>query len=181
MSARPTTSPAWRARYSSSAYSRLVSATSRPRAQTRCAGDVDRQVTDFDALGRERPPIAPGQRAHARQQLAEIERLGEVIVGAGVEPLRPAPRPHRAPSASAPGTSEPAARSSRQTVEAVLAGQHDVEHRPRRSRSAGTAAPRRAVVGDVHRVPGFAQPLAMNRARARLVLDQQDPHARATS
>ena len=39
---------------------------------------------------------APQQRADARGQLVQVEGLDEVVVGAGIETLRPGPRPHRA-------------------------------------------------------------------------------------
>ena len=53
------------------------------------SADVDRQRTDLEALRRERTAVAPRERAQAGEQLAEIERLGQVVVGAGVESLDP--------------------------------------------------------------------------------------------
>ena len=116
-----------------------------------------------DALGGQRAALAAGQRPHSGQQLAEVERLGQVVVGAGVEPLRCAPRPRRARSASARDVGA-RSRSSRHTVRPSFSGQHDVEDDgvvvvlgamlrrdvPRRARSTAYDASR--------------SPLAMNRA-----------------
>ena len=60
---------------------RLTSVSSR---QTRRAGRVELQRADLEhrrALDR----AATGERAQARQQLGERERLGQVVVGAAVQ------------------------------------------------------------------------------------------------
>ncbi len=54
-----------------------------PRDQV--AGGVDHEVAD-DEPGREHLAASPGEGAEPGQELAEVERLGEVVVGAGVEP-----------------------------------------------------------------------------------------------
>ena len=46
-----------------------------------------RERTDGDPFRQQRLPAAANQRAQPREELAEIERLHEVVVGAGVEPL----------------------------------------------------------------------------------------------
>ena len=64
------------------------------------AGELDRIAVDRDAAGARIEPHraavefalgvagrAAQQRAHARQHLLEMERLGDIIVGAGVEAL----------------------------------------------------------------------------------------------
>ena len=67
------------------------------------------------------------QGAHAREQLAEVERLGQVVVGAGSRvPATRASTASRAVSIRT-GTALPAARSAAHG-EAVAAGQHDVEN-----------------------------------------------------
>src|SRR6185369_8718002 len=48
---------------------------------------VDRQRPDRQALGQQRLPPASDQRPEPRQQLAEIEWLHQVVVGAAVEPF----------------------------------------------------------------------------------------------
>ena len=87
MSARLTTSPARRTRYSSSAYSFAVSGTSRVADAHLAAARVDRQRPDRQPLGQQRLAPAADQRAQPREQLAEIERLDEVVVGAAVQPF----------------------------------------------------------------------------------------------
>ena len=48
---------------------------------------VERQVADGQPRRLARAAAAPQQRLHARQQLGERERLGQVIVAAGLQPL----------------------------------------------------------------------------------------------
>src|SRR5262245_43284016 len=80
MSARLTTSPARRTRYSSSAYSLAVRIISRPPAAR-----GERQRPRRQTARQDRQPAAADQRAQPREQLAEIERLHEVVVGAAIE------------------------------------------------------------------------------------------------
>src|SRR5213078_2402678 len=101
---RVSTRPALRKKYSRSAYSRVVSSMRRPPRVT-----------------------APEQRADARQELLERERLRHVVVGAAVEAghlVRHAvPRrqhEHRRDDAAVAEAGEDA--------EAVALGQHEVEH-----------------------------------------------------
>ena len=140
------------------------------------AGDIDGERTDFDALGRERAPIAPGQRADASEQFAEIERLGEVIVGAGVEPCHS--RLHRIPRGEHQhrhvGTRSTQFPAQRQ---AVLSGQHDVEDDRIIVGLMALVRRRIAICRDVDRMTRFAQPLRDETGGVRLVLDQQYPHA----
>ena len=56
----------------------------RARARHVRVGGVDDQVADLQAHGA-RGRRAAQQGAQARQQLAEVERLGQVVVGADVE------------------------------------------------------------------------------------------------
>src|SRR5438093_8616761 len=46
---------------------------------------LEHQRSDCHPLRQQRPPASPDQRAQTGQQLAEIERLDEVVVGAAVE------------------------------------------------------------------------------------------------
>src|SRR5262245_66060102 len=50
---------------------------------------VDSQVTECDALGREWTPLAACERADPSQQLPKFERLGEISIGAGIEAFDP--------------------------------------------------------------------------------------------
>ena len=59
---------------------------------------------------------AAQQRADACEQLLGLERLDEVVVGAGVEARDAVGQPRRAPSAAGPASRAPCARSRRQTA-----------------------------------------------------------------
>jgi len=59
----------------------------RAAAPDAASREIDREMTDLDALRRQRTAVAARQGPDAREELAEVERLGEVIVGAGVEAL----------------------------------------------------------------------------------------------
>ena len=70
---------------------------------------------------------AAGERAHARLELGELERLGEVVVGAGIQAgARGRCRLSRAVRIST-GTLELRARSRFSTCEAGLLRQPDIE------------------------------------------------------
>ncbi len=81
-----TTSPARRIRYSSSPNSRVVSATSAPPRVTRRRGRVERHLADRQH-GRPCGRAPAQQRAQPGQQHHVRERLGQVVVGAAVEPV----------------------------------------------------------------------------------------------
>ena len=85
---------------------------------------------------------AAQQAAHAREQDRQLERLRQVVVRAGLEAPAARPRGGRARSASGPARTRPAARSSRDHREAVLARQHHVEHDRVEARRARRAAAR---------------------------------------
>ena len=74
------------------------------------------------------------------------------------------------------GTFDPLRRSSPAHLEAVDAGQHDIEH------DGVVVGDRRlierllAIAGDVDGIRLLAQPFRQHLRRARLVLDQQQPH-----
>ena len=75
---------------------------------------VDLQVADrAQARGRHGRPAAGGQRAQPRHQLAEVERLDQVVVGASVEAADAVTDVRRGRSASAPETNAPACAAPR--------------------------------------------------------------------
>ncbi len=122
-------------------------------------GRVEPERADLDGDGPFRRRAA-GERAQSCQELVERERLGEVVVGAGVEPGDPVvdrvarrQHQHRRPDLVPP--------KSPARLEAVDARQHDVEHDHVVRR--GGRHPERifTAVGDVGRVALFAE------ARAR--------------
>ena len=136
---------------------------------------VDFERTGGHAHRHGRPHAAADERAQARVELADVERLGQVVVGAAVEP-------------------------GDAGVDAVAGGQH--QHRHLRSAGAQALAELqpvderqhhveddRVVVGDrhelddlaaigrdVHGVGLLAQPLRQHPRRVRFVFDQQDAH-----
>ena len=110
---------------SSSANSFAESSTSAsPRQTRRVAGSRRRSPTSSTA-GRS-TGAAARQRAQPREQLGERERLGQVVVGAGVEAAIRSASPSRAVSIST-GDQTPSARSRRQTSSPSTPGQHQVE------------------------------------------------------
>ena len=123
------------------------------------------------------PPLrplgtAPQHRPDARQQLARVERLGQVVVGAELEPDDPVrlldPRGQQDDRHVGLGA-QPA-----REVEATLAGEHQVEHDE-------LVVSVRPVAPGLPRIPrrGDAKPAALQEARQQLaylavVIDHQD-------
>ena len=139
-------------------------------------GAVEHEVGE----GERRPAgvDAPQQRAQAGVELAQRERLDEVVVGAGVEAVdavvdRVARGEHEHRGAVA-GGAQPAA-----DLEAVDARHHDVEH-DRVDGALGERVERLlAVLGEVH-VVAFERQRALQRgAHARFVVDHEDLHSHA--
>ncbi len=130
----------------------------------------------FDPRRRQRPALAAGERAQAGQQLPEIERLGQVVVGAGVESLHArldgvSRRQHENRHVGPGGANLAADR------QAVAQRQHHVQHDGVVVVLKTLLRRRDAVARDVHRVGRLAQPLRDEAGSVRLVFDQQDPHA----
>ncbi len=136
-------------------------------------GLVVGQGADFDA--RRIAGTAPGQRPRPREQLRQGKRLGQVVVGAGIEPAYP-------------------------VVDAILGGQHQYRHRQlARAQAlehidAGQARQAevedqqvvllreqggvgiRAVVDMVHGIAGFAQGGDQALGNDAVVFGKQDSH-----
>ena len=126
--------------------------------------------------GRTLTGASPDQRANARHELREGERLDEVVVGPGVQPLDAvadvvAGGEHEDRRPSAPGPQLSA------DGEAVELGEHDVED----DRVVRVLGPRPQPVRpgrrDVDGVPLLLEPALEERGHLRLVLDDEDPHA----
>ena len=142
---------------SSRANSRAESSISDVAAPDLARGRIEAQIAglqDRRALDR----TAPDERAQARRQLRERERLGQVVVRAAVEPAHPVldrvasgQHQHRHPDAV--GAQPPAGR------EPVEPGHHHVEHdrvvvgRARRMRSASSPSPARSTTRPSKRRP----------------------------
>jgi hypothetical protein len=138
------------------------------------AGGVESKVSDRED-GRPLRRCPPQQRAQAREQLVESERLREIVVGSRIETfdaildsVAGGQHQHRAPDTL---VAKPAAHS-----EAVRAGKHDVEED--RIVSSRLRHPDRilASAGDVGRVALLSEPPRQHAGELRLVLDDQHPH-----
>ena len=119
---------------------------------------------------------AAEQRLDARQQLAHVERLGQVVVGAELEaddavddlPARGQHQQRRLHAASAEVAAD---------VEAVLARQRDVEDQQIELRPRAHFHGRVAVEGDVDVVAFALQTVAQRDHEAVLILDEEDAPA----
>jgi hypothetical protein len=137
-------------------------------------GRVEHEVADAQlgaAVGRP----AAHERAQPGQQLAEVERLDQVVVGAGVQPLdavldRIAGGEHEDRRAHAL-VAQPAA-----GLEAVQPRQHHVEDDDVVRRGAGHPQRVLAADRDVGEQALLAQPLPDQGGQLHLVLDDQHPH-----
>jgi len=138
-----------------------------------------RRRVDDELAGRHprRPPRrpAPDQRAQAREQLAEVEGLGEVVVGAGVKAA------DTVVDVAARGEDEDrhavAALAQRAAdLEPVAAREHQVEHHHVVVPDVRVGDRRLAVGGVVDGVALVAQAAADRAGQLRIVLNEQEPH-----
>jgi len=148
---------------------RISTSSRRSSALVSCSAASPARASER-GRGRARPPQ---DRPHARQQLARVERLGEVVVGAELEAA------HAIDVVAARGQDQhrtlAVAPQLDQHVEAGLQRQHHVE-----DREVELARPQRAGAGlaVVHRLDLqalLAEEIAEHRAQFAIVFDQQDP------
>ena len=125
------------------------------------AARVDRERADRQPLGQQRLPPAADERAQPREQLAEVERLHQVVVGAAVQPfdarLHGVARGHHEDRHRAARFADRAADG-----EAVAHRQHDVEDHRVVVGGADLEDGGVAVAGDVHGVGLLAQPFGQH-------------------
>src|SRR6185436_1573770 len=124
------------------------------------------------------PALPPQDRRDAREQLAEVEGLGEVVVAAGLEALHAvvdaaARREEQHRRVAAGGAGAPA------DLDAVEAGQHHVEQHEVPALAGHARQPEGAVAGDLGRVALGLQVLGDPEREVALVLDEQDAQRRA--
>jgi hypothetical protein len=135
-------------------------------------GSISSAPTRTRRRGRRTPLDAPEQRAHAGDQFARGERLGDVVVGADREPdehvglLRPG-REHQ--HGHRPVTLQAAA-----DLEAVESGQHQVEHHEVGAHAIAQCDPVGTVVRDLDREALGTQPRGDRRGDHLLILDHAD-------
>ena len=137
-------------------------------------GRIEAEVADLE----HRRPLhrrTAGQRAQPRQQLPEVERLRQVVVGAGVE-AGDAVVDGVASSQHQHGRPDAVASQAAADLEAVHSGQHHIEH-DRVVRN-GSRHPERFLpaIGDVGRVTLLAESAAQQLPELLLVLHHQDTH-----
>ena len=176
MSPRLTTSLACRIRCSRSAYSRAVSVSGSPRRRARRARVSSSRIPArrIEGVGGEAPA---NNGAESRQELAEIERLREVVVGAAVQAGDP--RLHRvARGQHQYGNRRSFLSNGAAHREPVLQRQHDVEDDGVVFGNRRLVDRTFAVAHDVNGVRLLTKALREHLCRARLVFDQEDTHAR---
>ena len=159
---------------SSSTNSFAVRSSSVVAAPGAVGGRVEPEVADLE-LGRPLGRRPAGERPQPREQLAEGERLDEVVVGARVETLDPVldrvargQHQHRRPDAAG---AQLAAGG-----EAVDPRQHHVEDDRVVGRRAGHPERLLAGRGEIGRMALLAEAAHEQAAELRLVLDDQDAH-----
>ena len=121
-----TTLPARRNRISSRPSSRGRNIERRAAGGKGARVEVEGDVAEATS-GRAQPGLPPQQHAHARLELADVEGLDHVVVGAEIEPAHPLVQRRRAPSGSAPPALVLARAHRAQHVEPVHLRQVEVE------------------------------------------------------
>ena len=118
---------------------------------------------------------AAQQRADTRQHLLEVERLGDVVVGAGVEALHlVAPAVARGQDQHRHGAA--GAAPCLQHRDTVHLGQADVEDHGVVRLAFAEEVPLLAVKGAVDDVSGVGQRRRQLPIEVRIVLDDEEPH-----
>ena len=174
MALRDSTRPGFRSRYSRSAYSRAVSESVRgPRRAVRAA-EVELQRVHAECHT-ERVGWPTRQRPQARHELRDGERLGQIIVGACIEPADSigegtprAEHQHRSPPAVRPKAAA--------DLPTVQVGQPEVEHDEIVLVHRESLEGRRRRAGRVSSPRGLAERPAEEVGKLRLVLDQEYAH-----
>src|SRR5271157_4075085 len=150
-----------------------------PGARGGVAGGVQGEVGDLEHLGAQAGG-PPQQGAQAGQQFLEVEGLGKVVVGPGIEALNAivhgaARGQHEDGSAKARTAQFPA------DGVAVLHRQHDVENHDIVLVDGGLIQGLFAVAGDIDGVGLFAEAFGDEAGDSGFVFNQQDPHAERPS
>jgi NAD(P)H-hydrate repair Nnr-like enzyme with NAD(P)H-hydrate epimerase domain len=135
---------------------------------------VERQPTVLQQWRRQ-ALRAPDQRAHAGQQFLHVERLGQVVVGPGID------AGDLFVPAVARGEDEHRHRAAclaplPQHREAIEQRQSRVEHHGVVGLGQAQVQRVAAIAGLVDRVAGLGQAGTQRRAQRRFVLDEQQPH-----
>ena len=122
-----------------------------------------------------RPAGPPEHGADAGQQLVRAERLGQVVVGAGVEPGDPVDL--RGPGREHDDRDLALAADQAEQLEAVEAGHHHVEQDQVVPAAEGPGEAPAAVVGGLQADAAPGEELLHQLAELDVVVDQQDARA----
>ena len=168
----------WRRKSSRISYSRRVVGTTSPPTITWRAALSMLRLPGLEHLDQRRH-APPAQRSHAGEHLLEVEGLGEVVVGAGVEPGEPVLDVVAGGEHQDRGRRLLEAEMAAEAHPVQVAAEHHVEDRdvvgePRTQGFEGLLAAQ----GDVDRYAGFRQASGEASGDLRFVLDDEYAHDR---
>ena len=138
------------------------------------AGGIEHQVADAEQFGADLAALTPDQSAHARFELADLERLDQIVVGASVESdelvlERVARGQHQHRRRFLAVDAQLAA-----DIQAIHARQHEVEHDDIVAVGHGQMQSGHAVRGVIDAVAAAFEELADHFGNPAVVLDQKD-------
>ncbi len=137
-------------------------------------GGVEHEIADFQHFGADLAAIAADQRAHARFEFADFERLDQIIVRAGIQAgefvvERVARGEHQHGRGFLHFAAQPAA-----DFEAIHTGQHEIENDHVVAVRLGQMQAGNAVAGVVEAVAAAFEEFADHLGNAAIVFHQQD-------
>jgi hypothetical protein len=132
-------------------------------------------ATEFGQLGGARSAAAAGQRAHAGFELVEVEGLGQVVVGAGVQAQHPVAHGAARGEDQHRGAQALGARP-RQHLQAVQARQAEIEQYDIRHRRAPAVQRTGAVAAHRHLHPAALEAALQGGLHRGVVFDQEQLH-----
>lgn len=145
-----------------------------PRALDAARQDINHEITNDDRIGRHALASA-NQSVKPSRKFREAERLGQVVVGAEIQPL----------NAVLDGIPRRQANDRRlhlaiaqfpQHAEPITARKHQIEHDRVVGVRQGQASPVHTIGRMLDGVRRFRQALANESSNARIVLDHEDSH-----
>ena len=145
-----------------------------PRAQDRARRKIYVEVPDMDQrIGVS--GIAPRDSVQPRRQFGEVERLDQIVVGPGIEPLYAVGQLIHRRQDDGRRDIPPAAQVA-QEADAAAIGQHQVQQQKIIGSTADMVSRRIQPRDPVHRMALGRDMVAHGLAKNRIILDQQNPH-----